>query len=477
LDYQNLSSVSNMNVFIPNIAVDAMNFILNGALPYHPSALDSNIDASLQYVVKVPVPDRNACNIGFASCLCAILPYCWGGNQHFLEYLAGNCWSFLGWGGLGSCEVGVDSALTAWLPMDLNGDGIVDFATLNGNEANGSIHLVGHIQKIGQSAITFNGPNIPIHYNTFYQVVDLNGDGKTDFVYEDNGRLWGIYSTGGNFTSPVLFGNISLDPSNRDMHVFSPYEYRFHYGPNNTTPLASDRAAKDFFGDVNGDGLSDFIHNNGGSFSIYINRETYFDNPVVIGGGGGFSLNSMIDFTGDGKADYVQLVATYDNSTLTALQSQKAALDILMAQYQAEHARAKAVVDQLPTPITNATIDDAEFENLLAYLNTNGYGTVAVLFEMDGKDYNYDPSVVADLQTTLESIVSARLNFVGQQSYAINNQIASIYAQGTLGQATYALQVRTFNLGNGTSQNVVYPLFNYVYPDKSTLSDVNGDGM
>lgn len=99
LDYQNLSSVSNMNVFIPNIAVDAMNFILNGNLPYHPSALDSNIDASLQYVVKVPVPDRNACNIGFASCLCAAIPVCWGGNQHFLEYLAGNCWSFLGWGG------------------------------------------------------------------------------------------------------------------------------------------------------------------------------------------------------------------------------------------------------------------------------------------------------------------------------------------------------------------------------------------
>nr|WP_082279092.1 RHS repeat-associated core domain-containing protein [Leptospira interrogans] len=477
LDYQNLSSVSNMNVFIPNIAVDAMNFILNGNLPYHPSALDSNIDASLQYVVKVPVPDRNACNIGFASCLCAAIPVCWGGNQHFLEYLAGNCWSFLGWGGLGSCEVGVDSALTAWLPMDLNGDGIVDFATLNGNEANGSIHLVGHIQKIGQPAISFNGPNIPIHYNTFYQVVDLNGDGKTDFVYEDNGRLWGIYSTGGNFTSPVLFGNVNLNSANRDMHVFSPYEYKFHYGPNNTTPLASDRASKDFFGDVNGDGLSDFIHNNGGSFSIYINRETYFDNPIGIGGGGDFYLNSMIDFTGDGKADYVQLVVTYDNSTLTALQSQKTALDTLMAQYQTEHARVKAVVDQMPTPTTLSTIDDVEYQNLLDYLSSNGYDILSDSLESDGKDYPYTPSTVTGLQSILENIVSARLNFVGQQSYALNNQIAAIYAQGNLGQATYALQVRTFNLSNGTSQNVTYPLFSYVNPDKSTLSDVNGDGM
>ncbi|EMP07111.1 hypothetical protein LEP1GSC124_0595 [Leptospira interrogans serovar Pyrogenes str. 200701872] len=97
--------------------------------------------------------------------------------------------------------------------------------------------------------------------------------------------------------------------------------------------------------------------------------------------------------------------------------------------------------------------------------------------ESDGKDYAYTPAQVASLQTILENIVSARLNFVGQQSYAINNQIASIYAQGTLGQATYALQVRTFNLSNGTSQIQTYPLFNYVNPDKSTLADVNGDGM
>lgn len=477
ITYQDLTNRASMNVFVPNIVVDAMNFILNGNLPYHPSALDANIDASLQYVVKVPVPDRGACNIGFASCLCAAIPVCWGGNQHFLEYLAGNCWNFLGWGGPGGCDFGVDSALTAWLPMDLDGDGIPDFATLNGNEADGSIHLVGHIQRIGQPASSFNGPNIPIHYNTFYQVVDLNGDGKTDFVYEDNGKLWGIYSTGGNFSSPVLFGNVSLNSANRDMHVFSPYEYKFRYGPNNTTPLASDRAAKDFFGDVNGDELVDFIHNNGGSFSIYINRETYFDNPVVIGGGGDFYLNSMLDFTGDGRADYVQLIVTYDNSTLTALQAQKTALDTLMAQYQTEHARVKSVVDQMPTPTTLANIDDTVFENLLDYLTANGYEILSDSLESDGKDYAYDPSVVAGLQTILENIVSARMNFVGQQSYAINNQIASIYAQGTLGQATYALQVRTFNLSNGTSQIQTYPLFNSVNPDKSTLADVNGDGV
>ncbi|EMN47489.1 hypothetical protein LEP1GSC088_0958 [Leptospira interrogans str. L1207] len=104
-----------------------------------------------------------------------------------------------------------------------------------------------------------------------------------------------------------------------------------------------------------------------------------------------------------------------------------------MAQYQTEHARVKAAVDQMPTPTTLSTIDDVEYQNLLDYLSSNGYDILSDSLESDGKDYPYDPSVVADLQTTLESVVSARLNFVGQQSYALNNQIAAIYAQGNLG--------------------------------------------
>ncbi|WP_061235395.1 RHS repeat-associated core domain-containing protein [Leptospira weilii] len=475
IDYQTLSNTISMAVFMPNVALDILNVYFNGGLPYHPSALDSNVDASLQYIVKTPVPDRNACNVGTASCLCAALPFCWGGNTGFFDYLAGNCLSFLSWGGPGACDNGVDSALTAWLPMDLNGDGITDFATLNGNETDGSIHLVGHIQRIGQGPVTFNGPNIPIHYNTFYQPVDLNGDGKTDFAYEDGGQLWAVYSTGGNFSSPVVFGNVGLVGANRDMHVFSPYEYRFRYSPSSTTPLAGNRPVADFFADMNGDDLTDFIHSNGGSFSIYINRETYFDNPIVVGGGSDFYINSMIDMTGDGKADYVQLIATYDNSTLTTLQAQKAALDVLMAQYQVDHARVKAVADLYPLAL-GVTVDNNEYQYMINYLNTNGYDFLADFWESNGSGYPYNTSEIGNLQTSLDDIVSAKMNFVGQQSQTINTQIGVIYAQGTLGQATYALQVRTFNTSNGTSQVQTFPISNSIDADKSTLADVNGDG-
>ncbi|MBM9500719.1 hypothetical protein JWG44_10725 [Leptospira sp. 201903071] len=477
LDYQVFTDTTTMNVFIPNIAVDFLNVFFNTSLPYHPSALDTNIDASLQYVVKVPVPDRNACNLGLASCLCALLVPCWGGNQGFFEYLAGNCAGFLGWGGPDACVNGVNSALTAWLPMDLNGDGISDFVAINGTEETGSIHLTGHIQRIGQNPSTFTSWNIPIHYNTFYQPVDLNGDGKTDFAYEDGGKLWGIYSNGSSFSAPVLFGNVSLAGANRNMSIFSPYEYRFHYGPNSTSPLASNRPAADFFADMNGDELTDFVHANGGSFSIYINRETYFDNPIVIAGGNDFFLNAMVDITGDGKADYLQLIQTYDNPTLSALQSQKAALDTLMAQYQAEHTRAKSVADSLPVSTTGDTISEEDFQEFVAYLDSNGNSFLADYYELNGSTFNYDSVDLANLQTALENIVSAKMNFVGEQSYAINAQIGAIYAQGTVGQATYALQIRSFNLSNGTSQVNTYSMSNSVDPEKSTLADVNGDGV
>ncbi|RHX90289.1 hypothetical protein DLM76_20725 [Leptospira yasudae] len=477
LDYQVFTDTTTMNVFIPNIAVDFLNVFFNSSLPYHPSALDTNIDASLQYVVKVPVPDRNACNLGAASCLCALLVPCWGGNQGFFEYLAGNCAGFLGWGGPDACVNGVNSALTAWLPMDLNGDGISDFVAINGTEENGSIHLTGHIQRIGQGPITFTSWNIPIHYNTYFQPVDLNGDGKTDFAYEDGGRLWGIYSNGTSFSAPVLFGNVSLAGANRNMSVFSPYEYRFHYGPNSTSPQASNRPAADFFADMNGDELTDFVHANGSSFSIYINRETYFDNPIVIAGGNDFFLNAMVDMTGDGKADYLQLIQTYDNPTLSALQAQKAALDTLMAQYQADHTRAKAVADSFPVSTTGNVIVEAEFQNFIAYLDTNGNSLLADYYELNGSAYDYDSTDLTNLQTVLENIVSAKMNFVGEQSYSINSQIGAIYAQGTVGLATYALQIRSFNLSNGTSQVRTYSMSNSIDPERSTLADVNGDGV
>ncbi|WP_036065291.1 hypothetical protein, partial [Leptospira weilii] len=122
----------------------------------------------------------------------------------------------------------------------------------------------------------------------------------------------------------------------------------------------------------------------------------------------------------------------------------------LMAQYQTDHARVKAVTDLYPLAL-GVTVNPVEYQNLIDYLNTNGYGLLSDIWETNGSGYAYTVSEVTTLQAALDNIVSAKMNSVGQQSQAINTQIASIYAQGTLGQATYALQVRSFNTSNGSS--------------------------
>ncbi|PJZ51235.1 RHS repeat-associated core domain-containing protein [Leptospira adleri] len=475
----NRSNLGTMPVFVPDFLLDIANVFFNQELPYHPSYLDSNVDLAMQFIVKMPVPDRNACNAGLASCLCAIIPMCTGGNPAFFNYVATNCAAFQGWGGVNGCLNGIDSALVAWVSMDVNGDNISDFATLNGDQNNGSIHLSGNlIQANGTSVAFADSANLPIYYNTFYQAVDLNGDGKTDFAYEYNGNLWVIYSNGNSFSSPTQFSNVNMDGAVRNMTVFSPYEYQYQYSPQNPTPVTNDRALKDYFADFNGDGLADFAHYSGGSFQIYINRKTYFDNPISVSGSSDFFINAMIDMTGDGKADHIQLVQSFDNSVLIGLSAQRDALNNQMSILQQQNQRAQDVVDLIGSG-NAASINPTEFQYLIDYFNIHcGFGCVLTVAALQGSSggTTLTPANAASLTNDLQNIVANEIGPIAQQSQTIGTQIGAILAAGTAGTATYAIQVRSFNTNNGTSQVRTYPLSGSIDPFKSTLTDANGDG-
>ncbi|TGM05941.1 hypothetical protein EHQ76_06635 [Leptospira barantonii] len=478
VDTVNRSNLFPMSVFIPDAIMDIANVYYNQELPYHPTALDSNVNIEMQYVVKTPVPDRNACNFGAAACLCAAFPACALANIGLQSFMVSSCLSFGGWGGINGCLNGNDSALVAWVPMDINGDGISDFVSLNGVESSGSVHLSANILRAGSaSSGNINSVNLPIYYNTYFQAVDLNGDGKTDFAYESGGKLWAVYSTGGGFSNPVIFGNVNMDGAVRNMTQFSPYEYKFQYSSKNPAPVSSDKALKDYFADMNGDDLVDFIHYNGGSFSIYINRETYFDNPINIAGDSDYFLNFMLDFNGDGKADHVQLVQNYDNSVLIGLKAQQDALSDQMNAIQQEHYRAQAVVDLIAAG-NNGAINPTEFQFLIDYyINYCGFGCTLTIWALQGSNNGatLTPSDAALYTNDLQSITSSRINPLAQQSQTIATQIGAIAAAGQSG-AYYTLKVRSFNVSNGTSSVKNYSLGGSIDPFRSTVSDVNGDG-
>ncbi|PJZ27874.1 RHS repeat-associated core domain-containing protein [Leptospira kmetyi] len=478
VDSVNRSNLFPMSVFIPDAIMDIANVYYNQELPYHPTALDSNVNIEMQYVVKMPVPDRNACNFGAAACLCAAFPACALANIGLQSFMVSSCLSFGGWGGINGCLNGNDSALVAWVPMDINGDGISDFVSLNGVESSGSVHLSANILRAGSaSSGNINSVNLPIYYNTYFQAVDLNGDGKTDFAYESGGKLWAVYATGGGFSNPVIFGNVNMDGAVRNMTQFSPYEYKFQYSSKNPAPVSSDKALKDYFADMNGDDLVDFVHYNGGSFSIYINRETYFDNPINIAGDSDYFLNFMLDFNGDGKADHVQLVQNYDNSVLIGLKAQQDALSDQMNTIQQEHYRAQAVVDLIAAG-NNGAINPTEFQFLIDYyINYCGFGCTLTIWALQGSSNGatLTPSDAALYTNDLQSITSSRINPLAQQSQTIATQIGAIAAAGQSG-AYYTLKVRSFNVSNGTSSVKNYSLGGSMDPFRSTVSDVNGDG-
>lgn len=478
VDSVNRSNLFPMNVFIPDAILDIANVYFNQELPYHPTAKDINVDLDMQYVVRMPVPDRNACNLGLAACLCALYLPCTGGNPDVFAYVAGACASFGGWGGINGCLYGNDAALVAWVPMDINGDGISDFVSLNGVESSGSVHLSANILRAGApSSGNINSANLPIYYNTYFQTADLNGDGRTDFAYESGGKLWAVYSTGGGFSSPVIFGNVNIDGAVRNMTQFSPYEYKFEYSVKNPTPIANDKSLKDYFADVNGDELVDFIHNSGGTFSIYINRKTYFDNAINITGDADYFLNFMLDFTGDSKADHVQLVQNFDNSTLIGLQTQRDALSNQMDTIQQEYYRAQAVVDFIANS-NAASIPSGEFQYLVDFFSINcGFPCILTVVALNGSSggTTLTPANAASLSTDLQNITSNRINPLAQQSQTIASQIGTIAASGQ-GSAYYSLKVRSFNLSSGTSSVNNYTLSGSIDPNKSTLADVNGDG-
>ncbi|WP_061236523.1 RHS repeat-associated core domain-containing protein [Leptospira santarosai] len=474
----NRTNTNAITVFIPDAIMDIANVYFNQELPYHPTALDTNVNLDMQYVIKMPVPDRNACNFGMAACLCAAIPVCALANAPLYAFMASSCLSFGGWGGINGCMNGNDTALVAWIPMDLNGDGIGDFVSLNGVESSGSVHLSANILRAGSpSSGNINSANLPIYYNTYFQTADLNGDGRTDFAYESGGKLWAVYSTGSGFSSPVVFGNVNVDGAVRNMTQFSPYEYKFEYSVKNPTPITNDKSLKDYFADVNGDELVDFIHNNGGTFSIYINRKTYFDNAINIAGDADFFLNFMLDFNGDGKADHVQLVQNIDNSEIINLRNQRDALSGQMNAIQQEHSRAQAVVDLIASG-NNGAINPTEFQYLIDFYNIHcGLGCLFTIWALQGSNNgeNLTPSDAAVYSNDLQNMTSSRINPLALQSMNITTQIGAIAASGQ-GSAYYTLKVRSFHLSNGTSSVKVYSLGGSIDPNKSTVADVNGDG-
>lgn len=503
------TTLSALNLFVPSGLLLYANLMFQNPLPTQPAASEKRMADYLQYAMRMPVPERDSCNLGPAACLCAAYAPCWGGNQVFFENLVSLCLDYNNWGGPTYCASGIDSGLTNWMPMDLDGDGLMDFAAVVGSETNNSIRLRAFPLKNGNidSTNSFLSPAVPLHYNTFSQAVDLDGDGRTDFAYESGGKLTVIYSKSTSFSSATTFSNVSIPAANRNMTVFSPYSYYFEYSSTNTKRMASDKSPADWFSDMNGDGLTDFIHYDGSKFNIYINQKGSFANAVQITGTSNYYINEFIDINSDSKAEYVRLVKYSENPEYTAvsalLDQANSQAETITNTYTTQSDVLNTILSSGPTSVSasdfNSLIDyyligcsayvqslgtDIDLSSVILVANSSGENVACVNSDpnytdisqlqaaLAGTDIPSSNALASDLQLIYANLITPISSFQSSLQAQLNS--ISETASGT---TRYRLDVTYFNLSTKTSTTSQLDLGTSADKLRSFFGDVNSDGL
>ncbi|WP_367898797.1 RHS repeat-associated core domain-containing protein [Leptospira sp. WS58.C1] len=509
LDTNLNTPTASMNLFVPSGLLLYANLYFGNPLPTQPTATEKRLATYLQYAMHFPVPDRDSCNNGPSACLCAAYAPCWGGNPNFLAYLASICLDYNNWGGPTYCASGIESGLTYWAQMDLDGNGIIDFASIVGSETSNTIRL--RAWKVQNGNVDPNGsflsPVLPLHYNTFFQVADLDGDGRTDFVYETGGKLSVIYSKSDSFSEPVSFSNVAIPAANRNMQTFKPYSYFYEYSSSNPKRMTSDKAQTDWFADMNSDNLVDFIHYDGSKFNIYLNQKGSFSNAIQVTGTSSYFINDFIDLDADGKSEYVRLVQYSQNPQYTAINNQ-----LLDANEQAETVTNEfhTKEDTLNSILVSgaSSVSNSDFYSLIDYYlkgcsnyisnSELGYSIDDIVLVPNSSGENIaciqaDPNYIdiTQLQAArtgtlipssntllndLQVIYASLIGPITTTQTNLQNQLNALNASAN-GTIRYRLDVTSFNLTSKTSNTIQYDLGTSADRLRSFFGDVNSDGL
>lgn len=267
------------------------------------------------------------------------------GKTDFLHFngTTGQLHVYLGNGVGGFLPAQIDSLTTYGLAPernsfhDVNGDGVLDFLHINGGAGGVHVHLgdgQGGFSASGYYGLQAYG--IDILRNTF---ADVDGDGRTDFIH-NGGGAGNIYvhladgSGGFSATPNVSLPGWGIAPErNRlldlngdgmaDFVHFNGSDGRLHvalatgngmFAVSHETLVGMSYGMapeRNFFYDVNGDGIPDFLHINGGAGGVHVHLG---DGTGRFQSSGFYGLqnygtdpirNRFADVNGDGRIDFI----------------------------------------------------------------------------------------------------------------------------------------------------------------------------
>lgn len=163
------------------------------------------------FTLKLFSIDPGICSAGQLACLCTMVfpaPWCVSACIHYLTFEAPIC-----------LAGGTFGTFPAHMAGDVNGDGRLDIINLVGgvDQVHAQVSFLGESGIIGQTT----SPVLPMDQSTMVVPADIDGDGRTDLAYGYAGTLWVLYSTGNGFRGPYQFANVATAPQplNTDPNV------------------------------------------------------------------------------------------------------------------------------------------------------------------------------------------------------------------------------------------------------------------
>ncbi|TDY71327.1 RHS repeat-associated protein [Leptospira meyeri] len=415
-----------------------------------------------EFIGRYPLGNKNrdSCNWGPIACICTLYPAC-------PPYVRMKCGEFAFFG-VDSCNNGVLSANRIVLPTDVDGDGITEYSRFLGRADGDQIYIRSNDYVNNR---VFSSPNFPIKYNTYIDIADIDGDGKTDFIFERSGILHVAFSNGSGFENPTAFVNVTLTP----------------YIQNYTR--TANLAPRDYTVDINRDGRTDFVHFWNDRMSIYLSQGRSFATEKVIWFEGHRSplqetmdsnpfiahrMNQFADIDGDGIPEHLLVV----NVNPPPEQYQLAALkERQFQEVGAAEAERLSYTNEIFSFFDGGQTDDAR-----------KYFLAERVFPDDRPLYwdlvnNPNTATAAQKDTITKSVdrqfFEDRLKeIVDRHANELDFEISRIRNADLSGSA-YQLVVTKINLNNKTLSQTIQDVPRHLvgYMGKNWLVDINGDGL